>query len=84
MGWSMAQSAAPCSLGSTTCSHSGALARSNPRSKLPEYLGDLVTEANLVRVIEALVAAFDLRRIGCADVEPCTAPAGNCSVAAMG
>jgi len=47
-------------------------------------LGDLVTEANLVRVIEALVAAFDLRRIGCADVEPCTAPAGNCSVAAMG
>jgi hypothetical protein len=47
-------------------------------------LGDLVTEANLVRVIAVLVAAFDLRRIGCADVEPCTAPAGNCSVAAMG
>ena len=37
----------------------------------PEYLDDFVTEDNAVRVIEAFVAALDLRRLGFEGVDPC-------------
>ena len=36
----------------------------------PEYLDDFVTEDNAVRVIEAFVAALDLRTLGFEGVDP--------------
>jgi transposase len=43
----------------------------NQSTLFPEYLDDFVTEDNPVRVIEAFVAALDLRGLGFAGVEPC-------------
>jgi len=43
----------------------------NQSTLFPEYLDDFVTEDNPVRVIEAFVAALDLRVLGFAGVDPC-------------
>jgi len=43
----------------------------NQSTLFPEYLDDFVTEDNAVRVIEAFVAALDLRTLGFEGVDPC-------------
>jgi len=43
----------------------------NQSTLFPEYLDDFVTEDNPVRVIEAFVAALDLRVLGLAGVDAC-------------